>query len=130
MVDVRQPGGGSPTAPLDSRRMSVVFFVEHLVTLKAICLDGSTMFDVGLDKGSRSFSHKIGDALQAHSASHLPAIFHSPHNEGRAPCAATALSRLWSPMYVSSTSTTPLSGSRLGATIARHSLWSIVQAVS
>lgn len=80
-VDVRQPDGASIIAPLNWRRLSVVLFVQRFVTLQTIYLDGSSMSDVCLDEGSHSFPHKIGDALQAHAATHFSAIFHSPHHK-------------------------------------------------
>jgi hypothetical protein len=110
--------------------MAIVLFVQRLITIKAIGLDGGSVLDIRLDKGGQDGSCRVGDKLQTNAARCFTAILYRSRDLCLSPSATAALSVLGPPMYVSSTSMMPLKGSRLGATIARRSLWSIVQTVS
>ena len=96
-MDMRQPDGSLLPASLDTGHMSVVIFVQCLVPLQAIGLDGRSVLHVRLDEGDKGYFRKVRDELQANATSHFTAVLYSPRDKRLASCAAATLSRLRPP---------------------------------
>ena len=93
-VDMRQPICSHLPASLDTRDMSVVAFLQCLITLQPIGLDGSAVLHIRLDEGSQIFSCKSGNELQANAPGRFTAVLYSPHDKRFAAGAASSLSWL------------------------------------